>query len=292
MSETRSVEITGSSIEEAIEAGLEQLQVSRENVIVEILEEPSRGFLGVGSKQALVRLTTAARPRPEETEAETSPSPPSVLPHAPRAPRPERHERRERPERSSRYEKPRYERASEPVEHQELDIEVPKASPVEEDAIPEEVKLGRDKLRELLRFMGCEAVIKVEKSVSTEEEGEVYVLQVNGNEVSSLIGHKGETIVALQYLTRLLASRGTQTKMNFIVDVDGYKANRAEKLFRLAHRMANQAVERKRTVKLEPMPPHERRIIHMALRDRKDVTTTSVGEGRFRKVTIIPSGGR
>ena len=82
--------------------------------------------------------------------------------------------------------------------------------------------------------------------------------------------------------------RELQRRANVIVDVDGYKARRANMLKGLAQRMADQAIEKERTVTLEPMPPHERRIIHLALRDREDVETRSVGEGVGRKVTIVP----
>jgi spoIIIJ-associated protein len=93
----------------------------------------------------------------------------------------------------------------------------------------------------------------------------------------------------LQYVTRLITSRELQRRANLIVDVGGYKLRRARMLRGLAQRMADQAVERGRTVALEPMPPHERRIIHLTLRERADVSTRSVGEGSGRKVTIIPN---
>jgi spoIIIJ-associated protein len=245
MSETRSVEASGTDIEEAIEAGLKQLEVSRESVIVEILEEPSRGFLGVGSKFATVRLTTAARPRSEAT----------------------------------------------PVATQETSgvVSLPKVRPVGEGEYPEDILIGKEKLETLLGMMDINgAQVVVEVSETANEEDKTYVLQVQGSNLRTLIGRKGDTLNALQYITRLVASRDLQRRADFIVDVGGYKANRATKLYRLANRMANQAVERRRTVKLEPMPPHERRIIHMALRQRDDVSTSSVGEGKYRKVTIIP----
>src|SRR5262245_23653073 len=110
MSETRTVEATGADIEQAIETGLVQLDVSRENVIVEVLEEPSRGLLGIGAKQARVRLTTAVGPRSAQASFQTPPAPrppqeerpaarPSYSePRPERSDRPERTERRERPE--------------------------------------------------------------------------------------------------------------------------------------------------------------------------------------------------
>lgn len=243
MSETRSVEVTGENIEEAIEAGLEQLQVSRESVIVEILEEPNRGLLGLGSRLAVVRLTTAARPI-------TAPPPKSAEAGV---------------------------------------IFVPKISDAPEASLSEELKLGRETLQTLLRLMEfTDTSVAVEVTDHGDDEEKTYVLQVKGDNLRALIGRRGETLDALQYITRLVASRDLQSRANFMVDVGSYRTSRSMKLYQLANRMANQAVERRRTVKLEPMPSHERRIIHMALRNRGDVTTNSVGEGRYRKVTIIP----
>jgi spoIIIJ-associated protein len=92
----------------------------------------------------------------------------------------------------------------------------------------------------------------------------------------------------LQYLTRLIAGRDLQHRAEFIIDVENYKGRREMLLRKLAFRMAKDAVRRNRTVELEPMPPHERRVIHMALKNRDDVYTESIGEGNHRKVTIIP----
>lgn len=245
MSETRTVEISGSDIEEAIEAGLAELQVSRENVIVEILEEPTRGMLGFGSKMATVRLTTAARPRSE-------------------APLPT------------------------PSATEQGVVAVPKVRPVSGDEVIDDLRVGKETLAKILDLMEIEADIATEISESNTGEDATYILQIQGEDLRSLIGKRGETLAALQYLTRLVASRELERRANFVVDAGDYKAKRTLKLYKLASRMANQAIERERTVHLEPMPPHERRIIHMALRHRGDVTTSSVGEGKYRKVTIVP----
>ena len=245
MSETRTVEISGSDIEEAIEAGLAELQVSRENVIVEILEEPARGMLGFGSKMATVRLTTAARPRSEAPPPTASATEQGV-------------------------------------------VAVPKVRPVSGDEVIDDLRVGKETLAKILEFMEIEADVATEISENSMDEDATYILQIQGDDLRSLIGKRGETLAALQYLTRLVATRELQRRANFVVDAGDYKAKHTLKLYKLASRMANQAIERGRTVHLEPMPPHERRIIHMALRHRGDVTTSSVGEGKYRKVTIVP----
>jgi spoIIIJ-associated protein len=106
--------------------------------------------------------------------------------------------------------------------------------------------------------------------------------------LSPLIGRRGETLNALQYITRLIASRELQHRANIVVDAAGYKSRRMRMLRDLALRMADQATRTNRTVALEPMPPYERRIVHMALRSHPAVQTKSIGEGSSRKVTIIP----
>jgi spoIIIJ-associated protein len=137
--------------------------------------------------------------------------------------------------------------------------------------------------------MDVEATIEIEQTDSSRPgESAPWLLNVSGSDMNALIGRRGETLGALQYITRLIASRKLQRRANIIVDIDGYKSRRSQQLRKLANRMADQALEQARMVTLEPMPPHERRIIHMALRNRDDVVTNSIGEGDSRKVTIVP----
>ncbi len=103
-----------------------------------------------------------------------------------------------------------------------------------------------------------------------------------------LIGRRGETLSALQYIARLIVGKEMHRPVAIVIDVEGYRARREETLRRLARRMADQALERGQTLTLEPMPANERRIIHLELKDNPRVTTLSVGEGARRKVTIIP----
>ncbi len=287
MSETRTVEATGADIEQAIEAGLVQLDVSRESVIVEVLEEPSRGLLGIGAKQARVRLKTAVAPRSAQTTYAV-PAPRPVAPPPPPKSEPER------PERSERSERPSYS-APPPArrERSDGDDSYQRVTQVIEDEsdLPQDVQLGLATLREILAHMHIDTGVTVERSLEeTDAEAETapWILHVHGEDLGLLIGHRGETLSSLQYLTRLIASRDLQQRADFIIDVENYKGRREMLLRKLAHRMAKDAIRRHRTVELEPMPPHERRIIHLALKDRDDVYTESVGEGNRRKVTIVP----
>jgi len=270
MSDTRSVETSAPDIESAIEQGLRELGVARESVIVEILEEPSRGLLGIGARQARIRLTTAAPARP------AAPTPPVALPAAV----------------ADESEPAEEEAAAPPTEDADAfgdDTLLADAQPVRDSELDEDARVGVATLEELLAKMEIKARVAVFRARPAEDEETPWVLQIQGADLGVLIGRRGETLAALQYITRLIASRDLQRRANIVIDVEGYKARREKQLHRLARRMADQALQVGRTVTLEPMPPYERRIIHLALRDHPQVTTQSVGEGEHRKVTIIPN---
>lgn len=285
MSETRSVETTAADIETAIEIGLKQLDVARESVIVEILEEPSRGILGLGARQARIRLTTAAPPRyqapPPAPALETPPARPEPRSEPERRPRPE-------PRPAPRYDEPRYDEPRYEAPEDEDDLDEEHVTPTPEAELDDDARVGRATLQELLGKMDIRAEVIAFRAEPEEGEEAPWVLQIRGRDLGTLIGRRGETLAALQYITRLIASRDLERRANIVLDVEGYKARREKVLRRLAERMADQALQLGRTVSLEPMPPYERRIVHLTLRDRTDVITESVGEGENRKVTIIP----
>lgn len=251
MSQMLSIESVGADVESAIAKGIEELGVSRDQVMVEVLEEPSRRLLGLGAKPARVRLTVIRAPEtPAPAQAE-SVSEADLL-------------------------------ALEDAD----DADVPE--PATEQELAEAAKVGEAVLRKLLQSMGIRATISAQPAPKQSGEPQHWTLDVRGNNLSELIGRRGETLAALQYLTRLITSRQIGRRAYLVVDVDGYKARREEMLRRLAFRMAEQAIQRGRTVSMEPMPPHERRIVHLTLKDNPNVSTESVGEGENRKVTIVP----
>jgi spoIIIJ-associated protein len=153
----------------------------------------------------------------------------------------------------------------------------------------DDVGVARDVLEELLNRMSINATIHAHQADAQDpDEPPPWVLDIQGGDLGVLIGRRGETLNALQYITRLITSRETQQRSDVIVDVQGYKLRREDTLRKLAHRMADEARRRGRTMTLEPMSPYERRIIHISLRSDETVTTESVGEGNRRRVTIIP----
>ena len=157
----------------------------------------------------------------------------------------------------------------------------------EDDA--EALRVSEDTLHELLLRMGVDATVRARWGEPTGPEAPRNVfVDLHGTDLSILIGHRGETLSALQYITRLIVGKELHRPLPIVLDVEGYRARRERQLRQLAQRMAQQAVERGRTMTLEPMPANERRIIHIELRDHAQVTTESIGEGDHRKVTIIP----
>lgn len=265
MSSERSIEMTGENVEEAIAKGLAELGAAPSDVIVEVLEEPSRGVFGLGARPARVRLKTF---RP--------PAPPAVVPAPVQRP----------PDHAARREiEIEHEDDSDAASLVENMQEIADERLLDEDARVSKVVLSI--LLEKMDIPRAEVVIR-RAAAAADGEANPWLLDVIGPNLSVLIGRRGETLAALQYITRLIASRELQHRANIVVDVGGYKMKRSRTLRDLAIRMADQAVQNKRVVTLEPMPPYERRIIHLTLRDRADVQTKSIGEGSSRKVTIIP----
>lgn len=222
--ERTSIETIAPSVDEAVARGLDELGLDQDDVDVEILDAGSSGILGIGSRDARVRLTVRPAAPPEEDRA---------------------------------------------------------------------AQVARETVTELLEKMHTRARVSAHWGVP-DEPGDLPPLQVDieGDDLGALIGHRGETLSALQYIARLIISKELGETVNLVVDVEGYKARRAQQLTALAKRMAEQAIQRGRTVALEPMPPNERRIVHLALRDHPEVYTESVGEGHARKVTILLKNAR
>ncbi len=275
MNVDRSIEITGEDVEQAVAKGLAQLGVGPDDVLVEVLEEPARGMFGLGARPARVRLQLLTTPVPvvmEEQEAKAeddSVDDESAL---------DSHEPDEMGE--------------EVVAESSLDdaSDLPAPAILYEDEVEEDAEVGKVVLSELLESMEVRAEVQVLRAEATDEEEPPWMLDIIGeSDLSVLIGRKGETLASLQYITRLVTSRELQRRANIVVDVGGYKARRMNRLYALARRMADQAISMGRPVALEPMPPYERRIVHLALREREDVTTESSGEGQARKVNIIPA---
>lgn len=139
---------------------------------------------------------------------------------------------------------------------------------------------GKLFLRELLVRMGVQGEVKV------SEIGEVIMLSITGDNMGLIIGHRGQTLDSVQYLVNLAGSKAFTEGSKFVVDAENYRIRRQKTLEQLAQRLADKVVTRRQKAILDPMPPQERRIVHLFLRDNPDVCTYSEGNEPYRRVVI------
>ena len=287
------IEAKGKTREEAIDSGLEELNLTIDEVTVEDIEEGSKGLFGLfGSRPWVVRLTVIRDDEKAGLLDTHSLFADSLEEKKPAKKQTEKKEKKlaEKPAKADKA-------AEQPKEQPEKKEKKPAKKPAERKAKqPEEKKpltpaqqadretaagTAQDFLQELTRLMGVEVSVHV----STDEEGNVRV-NMEGDSQGILIGRRGETLDALQYLTSLKVNKGRSEYTRITLDTEGYRARREEALVRLANRMANRAVKTGRRVSIEPMNPYERRILHSALQGHPDVTTHSEGEEPNRHVVI------
>lgn len=152
---------------------------------------------------------------------------------------------------------------------------------------PDVAKIATEVLETLLAKMDVEAYVRLKHAHDDEVGGPV--LEVDGEDSGLLIGRKGETLRALQFLVSFITARRTDQRVNIFLDVAGYQERRYEALRTLASKVARRVADSGRAVSLEPMPPNERRVIHMALAEDQRVTTVSKGVGESRQVVIEPA---
>jgi spoIIIJ-associated protein len=259
--EKANLEIIAPTIEEATQNGLDQLGLTREEVDIEILDAGSRGLFGLGGRQARVRLTLIGS---KETKV-------SRKTGAPKKRQPSQPAGNSKPV----AQEPEPSHQNEPVQSVESDDPT--------------IKVAVGVINDLLGHMKVNASVDAEY-VEPEDERDRQILRINinGNDLSILIGRRSETLNALQYIASLIINKQMGHSVPLMIDVQGYRSRREGQIRQLARRMADQALQTGRRQVLEPMPPNERRLLHLELRDHPDVYTESVGEGSSRKVTIRP----
>ena len=241
----------GTDIDTAVELALADLKLTIDEVDVTVLEEPSRGFFGIGSKLALVRVEkkkTQEVKEPEKKEKKTV----------------------------EKAEKAQTQKTATPKKEEiKKEIEVK-----EENLIPCEDHEALRFLKEVIKEMGLDLDITAKKG-----ENSLY-LDIQGKDSGTIIGKRGQTLDAIQYLTSLVANKESEVYTRVVVDAENYRAKREKTLEALANRLANKVVKTKRSVKLEPMNPYERKVIHAALHDHPKVVTRSEGQDPYRRVVI------
>ena len=159
----------------------------------------------------------------------------------------------------------------------------PERPPEERDTEAEQM------VAELLDFFLASMGVVAETYVRDELEDDSLVFEIEGEDAGLLIGRRGETLQSLQFLVRMIVNRQLGRKAYVIVDVEDYRARRAEMLRRLARRTAGHVASSGRAADLDPMSPGERRIVHMSLASHPGVRTESEGEGNGRHVVILPT---
>jgi spoIIIJ-associated protein len=246
-----SVEQTGRTVEEAVNAALKVLGVSREEIEVEVLSQESRGILGsiLGYSSAKVRVTK--RPAPEPVERVPHPAETERQPVRPAA-EPER-----RPVRPAE---------AEGAERSELAVQAAEIAD------------------EILKLMGINA-----QAVITEDSPEEVALDIHSEEdLGLLIGRHGQTLAALQLLVAMIANRHApeEERRRVIIDAEGYRERRDRSLEAMARSAAQQAKRSGRPVTISSLTPRERRIVHLALADDPTVTTRSEGEDPNRSIIV------
>ncbi len=290
----RSIESSAKTMEEAVTQGLEKLGVSLGDVTIDILEEGSKGLFGLlGNKPARVRLTVKESAEDSDILSSLSLRNDEREDTAEEPKKPAKPAKNDKPVKN---EKPAAaEPAAKPAKNDRPAVKntpkPPKAQPDTAETEPTAAAETRDpgtaagKAQQFLLDVTRLMNVNVSVAADTDGEGNVRV-DMHGDTLGILIGRRGETLDALQYLTSLNVNRGQEEYTRVTIDTENYRAKREEALTRLANRMANRAVKTGRKVVLEPMNPYERRILHSALQQNDAVTTHSEGDEPNRHVVI------
>jgi spoIIIJ-associated protein len=296
-----SVVVTAPSVEEAVIVGLTRLVATRDEVDIEVLDEGSRGFLGIGIREARVRLTrgrdtegvAVAKGVPELAAGYVSPggeakasevtsdltvrtSSVAVEPPRPPVPTPQPKQVVREAETSPRVE----------AETRQMAQQSARGA----DAGASEA-LDRQRLSQLAEEMVANMLPEMDIQATVEwvdEDRPTLWVSLTGHDADALVGPRARNLHSLQYLLRALLYHQSDGNYNVVVDADGYRKRRRRSLETMARAKADQAVTEGHMVRLRAMPPHERRIVHIILREDDRVTTESVGKGRERAVTIVP----
>lgn len=261
----RTIESSGKSVDEAIFNGLIELGISIDEVEVEIIQQETKGILGIGAKPAKVRLT--------EREKEDIVIPDYMLKEKSEKKDSSRSDKtrsdRQRNNRQKRDEKPR-----QPKKEYDYSLEAAEGN------------IAADFVKGVLERMGIEADVLLATNV---ENG--IRLRIDSESMGRiLIGHRGETLDALQYLTSLTVNHANKDDeyIRVTLDTEGYRDKREDTLARLARKVASQVKATGRPREMEPMNPYERRVFHATLQNNPYVTTYSEGEGNDRRVIVAP----
>ena len=269
----------GVDVEEAVKLALIDLKLSRDEVEVTVLEQPSKGFFGIGSKLAKVRVekkktekeeTPAEEPAEEEKPQEKVQEKHREKPHA------KEHKNNRKNINKKEHKEHKTEEKKNNFNESNLNIEVVDKSELKD--VEEHEAL--DFLKDITEKMGLSLGFSVKVG-----EDIVYV-EMDGKDSGTVIGKRGQTLDAIQYLTSLVINKESDKYIKVVVDAENYRAKRQKTLEQLANRLAAKVIKTRRYVRLEPMNPYERKIIHATLQQNPEINTRSEGEEPYRRVVI------
>lgn len=274
------IEASGKNEEAAIASALTRLGLDRDDVSVEVLERAKSGFLGLGASPARVKVSYEA---PDEKIS--APAPVKEEPRAPEVAvpaRPAKQEEKESP-------------TIAPVPVKRPNEGKPPAAPVPAPvAKPADLESGESVEESVRRFLGGlleQMNVTAQLQMVSRAEGG-YLVRMEGEHLGALIGHRGETLDAIQQLTNYSVNRSRQKRVRIHLDIENYRQKREEALQRLAQKVAAKVVKYRRNVTLEPMNAYERHVIHETLQDVPDVVTYSTGTEPNRRTVVAFSKGK
>lgn len=300
------VEKWGDDVDSAVELALKDLKLTRDQVVVTVLEQPSRGFLGLfGNKLAKVRVEKKPDETKKTAESEADKKRRSEKESVGTVSREKPESRAERRfESVSAENRPAAEKrkAKEYNDSSASEEEKTNISSVKEggkkrhrssqlhtkftitaedtDAVEVSDSPGAEFIREIARNMGLNIEVK-----GYIKEGVLYI-SLEGKDVGSMIGKRGQTLDAIQYLTSIVQNKNSETHCRVIINAERYREKREKTLQMLARRLADKCVKSGKSVRLEPMNPYERKVIHSTLQSNPKVTTRSEGVEPNRRVVI------
>lgn len=291
-----SKEFKGKSLEEAIQIGLLTLNLDRDDVQIEVIERENKGFLGFGKKDAVVKVTyddgtedpsLVPEVKAEEKKPEVKQS--FEKTNAPKQDKPKKAQPKPAKQETPKKAQQPAEKAKQPAEKAEAPVEV-KAEKPKKTVSPEEAAhtaaVAEDFLKGILEVMGVDATLT---GTVDAEENTVHI-ELTGENMGFVIGRRGETLDALQYLATIVTNKSEDSRWRVSLDTENYREKRTNALIALANKTAAAVAKTGKSISLEPMNPQERRIIHSALQDNKAVTTFSTGQEPRRKIVIAPQG--
>ena len=266
------IEATGRSEDAAVQNALAQLGLDRDSVSVEVLERAKSGFLGFGSAPAKVKVTYEV-PDEEAPAPQPEPVPPKQPDPAP-AP------------------KAAPEAVREPVPEKAVPAAAP-AAPAAEAAPAPAAQSGdvEERIRAFLSGLLAQMEVQADIVIAPRTENGILVT-LEGQKLGALIGHRGETLDAIQQLTNYSVNRGRAHRVRVHIDAENYRAKREESLRRLAKKVAMKVVKYRRNITLEPMNAYERHVIHETLQDTPDVITYSTGTEPNRRTVVAYARGK